>query len=609
MKFQIRIYSFAIFILTTLAAFAQGGVPEYTVQVGSYANPKPGDFANLQGHGFLYASKRSAHTDVFVGGYESEGEAGKMLATLQLFGYDNAAVNKLNTEGGRSVTIIQLATKRVGDKINWEDYLPAGQLYVLLSGNQLKILAGTFPDVASAKAHLAKLQLVGFKDAFVKNMNNVLLHEVTDFEMGGAPKRPLIPLVFEEKKAEESAPEQQKAEVEAKKQDAPKAYEEVAIVVPGTKSTVELTPKGAETKVDTPAPSKTEPAKEAPAKVATPAPTPASFEASLPDIRPNVKRTSAYELQKTLKVEGSYKGSLDGFYGKGTRSAYEQALAGNRQLQKYRILAKYMATPTEDAPKGTVQYFINHLWDDPKTAMDGLAAAKTPIAKSYRAYFMYVSEGSSKDVNWLMNEAIKEAFSGKKSAFPKFDPTVRYAYEDIDQLLTHLRYIHEVSADSPAAPCWLFRKHPGPALQAFGPQGTNSNLKLQACGGFWEWEEVKVLDAIAKDLCGLGQMSEAACAKSQSQLAQLYLTPKALADDERKALEAWNGKLWQGIEGWSSRDPMLGEIATALKISYLQTEVLFEDFFMDEGFTEKEAKALGLQAMKTLVGHHLERFI
>lgn len=621
MKFQARVFSLIVLVFMAFSAISQEDIPQFTVQVGNYANPKPSDFAQLQSHGFLYATKRPNHTDVYMGGYSTEAEANKALATLQLFGYSNAAVSKLNVDGGQSVTVIQLATKRLGDKINWEEYLAAGQLYVLLNGNMVKLFAGIFPDVISAKTHLAKLQKVGFKDAFVKNVNNVLLHEVGDFEMGGAPKKPLIPLVFEEKK-EEKAPDQPKPAVEPKKEETPKTYEEVAIVPP-TKTeepkakATDVTPKGGEVKLE---PTKAEPVKKEvvksepikaePEKVVAkePVATPVSFEANLPDIRPNVKRTSAYELQKALKLEGSYKGSLDGFYGKGTRTAYDLALSNNRQLQKYRILAKYMSTPTEDAPKGSVQSYINQLWDDPKTAVDGLAASKAPIARAYRAYFRYVSEGQSKEVNWLMNEAIKEAFVGKKSAFPKFDPTVRYAYEDIDQMLTHLRYIHEVSADSPAAPCWLFRKHPSPALKAFGPS-EGSNLKLQACGGFWEWEEVKVLDAIARDLCGLGQTSEAACAKSQSQLAQLYLTPKVLTDDERKALEAWNAKLWLSIEGWSSRDPMLAEIATALKISYLQTEVLFEDFFMDEGFTEKEAKALGLQAMKVLVGHHLERFI
>lgn len=628
MKFQFRVFFLAILFVRGLAAHAQEAVPEYTVQVGSYTNPKPSDFAQLKSHGFLYSVNRPGHTDVFIGGYGTEAEANKILATLQLFGYDNAAVTKLNTEGGQSATVIQLETKRVGDKTNWEEYLPAGQLYVSLNGNQFKILTGTFPDMATAKSQLAKLQKSGFKDAFVKNINNVLLHEVTDFEMGGAPKRPLIPLVFEEKKEEKAPIEQPKTEAKPSKPEVPKSYDEVAIVTPQAPKTTELTPKGVETKA-APAevqkkaeptkqevlksePAKTEPAKAAAPKaepVKTPAATPVNYVADLPDIRPSVKRTSAYELQKALKTEGSYKGSLDGFYGKGTRSAYESALANNRQLQKYRILAKHMATPIEDAPKGTLQYFINHLWDDPKASMDGLATIKTPIAKAYRAYFLYASDGPSKDVNWLMNEAIKEAFAGKKSAFPKFDPTVRYAYEDIDQTLTHLRYVQEVTTNAPAAPCWLFRKHPGAALQAFGSMGTDSNLKVQACGGFWEWEEVKVVDAIAKDLNGLGQTSEAAIAKSQSQLAQLYLSPKAVGEDERKALEAWNGKLWQGIEGWSSRDPMLAEIATALRISYLQTEVLLEDYFMDEGFNEKEAKALGLQAMKTLVGPTLERFI
>jgi|GEM_PF-602293 len=623
MMFKIRVFLLAIFFTSAISVQAQEAVPEYTVQVGSYANPKPGDFAQLQSHGFVYSVKRQGHTDVFIGGYGTEAEASKMLATLQLFGYDNAAVTKLNSEGGQSVTVIQLATKRIGDKISWEEYLPAGQLFVLLSGSQLKIMAGTYPDVATAKTQLAKIQQGGaFKGAFVKNANNVLLHEAGDFEMGGAPKRPLIPLVLEEKK--EAAPTPVEAEKPAPTtpaKEVPKSYEEVAIVTPSPKSTSDLTPKGGETKTDTPATAKKEPEKPAetpkaepvktePVKAATiSAPAPVSFEAELPDIRPNVKRTSAYELQKALKLEGSYKGSLDGFYGKGTSTAYDLALANNRQLQKYRILAKYMSTPMEDADKGTVQYDINHLLDDPKTSADGLAKSKSPIAKAYRAYFMYVTDGPSKDVNWLMNEAIKAAFAGKKSSFPKFDPTQRYAYEDIDQLLAHLRYLHEVSSDNVAVPCWLFRKHPSAALAAFGPAGADSKLKLQACGGFWEWEDVKVVDAIAKDLCGAGQISEAASAKSQSQLAQLYLTPKAVSDEERKALEAWNSKLWQGIEGWSSRDPMLAEIATALKISYLQTEVLFEDYFMDQGFNEKEAKALGLQAMKALIGSNLERFI
>jgi peptidoglycan hydrolase-like protein with peptidoglycan-binding domain len=594
MKLTHRFLPFFIIILTAVSAVCQEEVPDYTVQIGNFVNPKPSDFAQLQSLGFVYAARRpSNYTDIYIGGYNTEKEAEAIAEKLRSQGYDNAFVSRLNVEGGQSSTVIQLATKRAGDKINWDELSQAGPLFVALNGSEVKIVTGSFPDVAGAKAQLPRLQKLGFKDAFPRNINNVLLHEVTEFEMGGPAKKPLIPLDLAEKTGEQPL-------ADAKgKTEVPSSYEDISVTAPSQKAS-EMTSKGlpdAEKKADK-------------AKEAAPAPAEASIEATLPDIRPGVKRTSALELQKVLKSAGSYKGSLDGYYGKGTRTAYDQALSTNRQLNKYRILARYLDSPADDAPKGSVQYYINTLWNDPKTALDGLELSKFPIAKAYRAYFLFVNDGAGKDVNGLMNDAIKEAFAGKKGVeFPKFDPSATYAYYDLDQLLLHVRYIHEVSPDQPAAPCWLFRKHPGGALKAFGPQSFQSNLKLQTCGGFWEWEEVKLLNTIAQDLCGLDEVSEAQCAKSQSDLAQLYLTPKALSEEDRKALETWNTNLWKGLDGWASRDPMLAEIATGLKIVYFQNWVLFEDYFMNEGFNEKEAKALGLSAIRSLVGHHLERFI
>lgn len=613
-----RLFFLIVLFSSFFQANAQDAVPEFTVQVGSFVNPKPGDFAGLKSTGFVYAMQRpSSYTDVFVGGYGTESEAAKVAESLRSQGYDNAFVSKLNVEGGKSVNVIQLATKRSGEKVDWESYARAGTLFVHLNGSQVKLLTGVFPDMAAAKAHLAKLQQAGlFKDAFVRSINNVLIHEVTDFEMGGAPKKPLIPLDFAEKQPE-NKPATPVPDT-PKKEAIPVSYEEVTIIAASKDDQLvakpgELVAKGPAEKANKKEAATTAPKEAKPdvkPVVAEPRAEHTGFKAELPDIRAGVKRTSALELQKILKVEGSYKGSLDGYYGKGTRTAFDAALATNRQLHKYRLLAKYMATSGETAAKGSVQYYINRLWDDPNEALNGLSASKAAIAKGYRAYFLYVSDGPGKEVNNLMNSAIKEAFGGRKSdRFPKFDPAATYAYEDVEQMLTHLRYLHEVSPDSPTAPCWLFRKHPGPALKAFGSLSADSNLKLEACGGFWEWEEVKLLSSIASDLCGQDQISEAQCAKSQSDLARFYLTPKAISEDERKALEAWNASLWKGIDGWSSRDPMLLELATALKISYFQTEVLFEDYFMDEGFNEKEAKALGLAAMKALVGHHLERFI
>lgn len=544
--------------------------------------------------GFLYAVQRDDdHTDVFIGGYSSENEALKVVEKLKSKGYTNAFVADLNVEGGKSETVIQLATKRAGDKIDWEKYVQAGELYVLLNGKQVKLMAGGFESMGQAKAQLSKIKKLGFKDAFVKNVNNALLHKVGAFETGGVDKKPLIPLDFGEK---EDVAENKKTTV---KPDArPISHDAGSIIVPKS-AEVEipvLTAKGGQA------------AK--PKKVANKEPA-FEFKAKLPDIRAKVKRTSAIELQKVLKAEGAYKGALDGYYGKGTRNAYELVLNNNRQLKKYSILAKYEAIPGTDAHIGSLQQSINSLWQDPQTALDQLEKSKAPIAKAYRAYFLFATDGPSFEVNTLMNEAIKEAAkSDLRATLPVFDPYATYDYRDLKQLLTHMRYIHETTNEDVNVPCWLFRRHPGTALKAFGEiDGIKSSLSMQTCGGFWEWQEVQLLHAIASDLCTANETSEGKIASSQTKLAQLYLAPQNMGWKERKALMDWNDKVWKGIDGWATRDPLLEEIATALKISYFQTQVLLEDYFMDEGYDEKNSKGLALATLKALVGHHFERFI
>ncbi|MBK8877817.1 MAG: hypothetical protein IPN74_04505 [Haliscomenobacter sp.] len=75
----------------------------------------------------------------------------------------------------------------------------------------------------------------------------------------------------------------------------------------------------------------------------TPSPNVREYEAliepapSASNIRSNVKRRAAIELQKLLKAENFYKGSLDGYYGAGTATAYQTALQNNRELFKYRL--------------------------------------------------------------------------------------------------------------------------------------------------------------------------------------------------------------------------------------------------------------------------------
>ena len=592
MNLSIRIFSLFFFLITAFVGNAQD-VPDYTVQVGNFVNPKPADFEQLSSLGFLYATQRAdSHTDVYLGGFTSDDAANKVANKLKSQGYTNAFVSQLNTEAGKSETVIQLDTRTAGDKINWEKYLKAGKVYVLLNGKQVKILSGGYASIDAAKAALPNIKSLEFDDAFIKKVNNALMHEVGEFEAGGVAKKPLIPLDFTEKEEAVTKTENRRLD------DVPTSFENESIIVPKGESLEKpvLTAKGAGTTSAKKTVNK-EPAFD--------------FRAKMPEIRAKVKRTSALELQKVLKAEGTYKSSLDGYYGKGTRAGYNLALSTNRQLQKYSIIARHSDIPVADAPTSTLQSSINNLWQDPQTALNALEKSKAPIAKAYRAYFLFSTDGHSFEVNTLMNQALKEA--GQKdvrATLPVFDPYATYDYRDMNQMLTHLRYIHETTREDVTVPCWMFRRHPGTALKAFGEiSGIKSSLSMQTCGGFWEWQEVQLLNAIASDLCTSGHTSDSKIANSQTELAQLYLSPESMGWKERKALMDWNDTVWKGIDGWAVRDPLLAEIGTALKISYYQTYVLLEDFYMDEGFDEKDSKGLALAALRALVGHHFDRFI
>ena len=162
MNLSFRIFSSFFFLLIAFAGNAQD-VPDFTVQVGNFVNPKPADFEQLSSMGFLYAIQRSdSHSDVYLGGFSSDEAANQIVGKLKRKGYTNAFVSKLNTEAAPSETVVQLDTKTAGDKIDWEKYLTVGKIYVLLNGKQIKILSGGHASIEAAKAQLPNIKAKGF---------------------------------------------------------------------------------------------------------------------------------------------------------------------------------------------------------------------------------------------------------------------------------------------------------------------------------------------------------------------------------------------------------------------------------------------------------------
>jgi hypothetical protein len=332
----------------------------------------------------------------------------------------------------------------------------------------------------------------------------------------------------------------------------------------------------------------------------------------MPDINSKVKRRSALELQKILKAENAYTSSLDGYYGPGTENGYKLFKQNDPTYQKYLVLSRYFDPSLKTGAEGQLQQAINNLLDDPSAPLM-IESASAPIAKAYEAYILFRTMGPGNDVNALMNQAIRASYNSQTITAnrPPFDFNATYAYQDLDQLILHLHYLHAAPGNDIAAPCWLYEEHPQEtaAAHASFARYSSETFKLQSCDQFLSWEEIQVLESIASDLNADAKPNENVIATYASARAQLYLAPRALDASENQFVEQWNDQLWANLNAWGSRDPLHQKLVTALKVSYFQSQVRLEDYYMNKGFNLTQAKGLALATLKTIVGYPLERFI
>ncbi len=533
----------------------------YKIQVGNFLNAKQADFEALQSVGFVHATEGAGGLyTVLIGGYDDRAAVERALSEVRSKGYANAFIQEMSLNVGREIAIIQLATKSSTRPIDWETYARVGELYALIEGSAVKITTAPFPSLDAARLELNNIRAMGYADAFAKTINSVHLHRITQFETG--LKDELIPLSLDNR---------------------PRDYNITPYGDAG------MTPKTAETTA-------------APRTVAAPA---------MPRIRTSVKRRSVLELQKVLKAEGFYKSSLDGYYGDGTQSAYESMLEGDRRLQKYAILAEYMASPVQPSTNSRLQQAINDLPVD-REAAAFVQGSANPVAQAYQAYLLYTSAGPGSRVNDLMNSAIRAAFVGKRFASPPpFDYRSTYAYDNLEQLLLHVHYIHSAPGNEVAAPCWLFQRHPQEMTKVFERYArvATPDFPIQACDQFLSWPEVNMTQTIALDLNPDAKLDPQKMAQGASLRALLFLTPQPLNNSDAADLDNWNNRLMAGLDGWAARDPLHKSIVKAFKVTYFQAQVRLEDYFMDKGFDEKQAKPLAQATLRTIVGYHLERFV
>lgn len=564
------------FLLILLLGFTSPLIAQnfYTIQLGTFLDAQREDFSAIQPLGFIHADKTGTNLYViYAGGYASRANAEKAWQQIRNKGYVNAFIQERIPSQGQQVTMIQIATRNTSKPINWEEYANIGELYASIESTSIKILTGTYASVEAAKPALDVIKKAGFKDAFIKNMNTIYLHKLSEFETD--LKKPLIPLTLGGNTTQQTPPSY---DTRPNNSNIPTIYDQGIFTAKTPQSTVAPTAQ----------------------KVAAPV---------APRIRSNVKRTSALDLQKILKAEGYYKGSLDGYYGTGTAAAYNTMLKNSRELQKYLVLANN--TPKTGTVLSALQNALNDLPTD-ASAIATIRASKSPIAKAYQAYYAFLLNGPSGEVNNLMNTALKEGFGGKKLPTPvPFDFRATYAYTDLEQLLLHLHYLHSLPDNSLSAPCWLAQRHPKEMKAMFERYVTTASMEypLKACDPFLNWEEVNLLNTIAMDLNPSKKISTQELTEASALRTMLYFAPKAISAADVKDTETWKTKLLAGLDQWGATDPVNKQAITAFKTVFYQSQVRIEDFYQDKGFKPDAAENLALVTLRTLVEYHLERFI
>ncbi len=554
---------FLFLFITSLPSTANGAPANqdfvYAIHIGAFVKAKISDFEDIRPFGYIYAEEFDPSLlRIYMGDYESEAAAKKVIAKVKAKGYSEAYITGRALAKGKEVAVIQLASKPLSEAVDWRQFAKAGLLQVLSDSKNIKITSGSFASAEQARQRLGSIRKLGFKDAFVKTLNDVYLHPVTSFEAGpGFRPGALLTVDMDDEQAPRDVPPPPSPNTTIPK-DIPQTYDVIAEKSPAS-----------------------------------------SF--ALPNIRVKVKRNSVIELQKELKAIKTYNSSLDGMYGKGTARGYETALSQMPQLRKYSLLAKYSKPASMAKKENILQHYVNKLLDDTPAAMKGLESSKEPIAKAYRAYVLSRNKGSQVEIDALMNTAIKEAFGGKHAmgTTSGFNHNATYTYTSFDQLLQHIRFIQAASAKELAVPCWMFEQHPKEAAKAFG--GSSQAVLLADCERFMQWDEIKLLATITHDLNPAASVKTARAATDNSRRAMLALSPQPLSALEKKQAEDWHTALQKGLKAWAAKDPLHQKLVRPLRIAYFQSFVRLEDFYMDKGFKAKEARGLALAVLHSLV--------
>ncbi len=319
-------------------------------------------------------------------------------------------------------------------------------------------------------------------------------------------------------------------------------------------------------------------------------------------------RNSIKAMQEILVSENLYYAKPSGVFSPSTKSAIIKYKKTNDRYIRHRKMAEGMV-PENKVEQYTLQYYINRIPNDAKTAAEGLKQFKNPISKVYLAYIYLhgdvVIANKTTTVNDLMNTALAQVFKNYRGK-TRYDFSMKYSYEEVEQLIRHLKAMYEVVKDRPDMPCWLFDRHPKATKKIFQPYWNSKRDDYSVsidCGSFMDAEEMRILLLISKEFA-----SDEKPIKNINAINRLYVVPQLISHQEMEELEKWNGKLWRNLKVWAQGSPLQQNMYTLLRFAYYDALQNLETHFMHKGLPGIEARSLGLKILKESVGCNLDEY-
>ena len=198
-------------------------------------------------------------------------------------------------------------------------------------------------------------------------------------------------------------------------------------------------------------------------------------------------------------------------------------------------------------------------------------------------------------------------------SMPKFNGAVkRHATAELQRALKNRGYydgsidgLYGPGTSAAYAEAWAnsteIKKYRTLTKAGFGPTNAGSSAVMQ-------WPEVATLLTIARDLAA-DSIDGERLRTFITQREQLLAAGEELDAEAAARTKNWEASLWENLDEWTEEDPLHGEIMSAFRIAYYQSQSRLEQRYANKGLGETEARDLAVAMMQNLVGAQLERFL